>query len=289
MPKRKSDPNALAEGAPVPVSVPVPVPTREFKRTFHVTLQIVDRIDGGIPQNKDLIRTWLNVNFSKGGVSGSPMTKEAIDANPDMFDELTRKFSEGTVTEKDLDAHVEKMSTTFMKNTLGQPCIEARCVKSMLRQTGSVMGLQGALPGLFEMLKEGLEVTPALIPLGVDESCVENETIPTQPDKSPGAQSALKRVKFIQKPRIEFDISIMDRDAIAAYWMFKFRGVNSGQTRKGVPTVPEELLRDVLLYAGEFIHLGANRSQGRGKFELVELKQTGGGTDMRVMRPAAAK
>lgn len=243
---------------------PKPVPTR-----YHVKLEFTDRIDGGIPQNKDLIRTWVETNLKKKSNGKAPAA---------AVDELTREHEETAIatTAEEIEAELEKMTTTFHVNDKGEPCLEARCIKAMIRQTASVMGLQSALPGLYEMLKEGLIVGPKLIPLAKDTASIEVEVVPTQPDKGPGAQSALKRVKFIKGATLEFDIEIIDRDAIAAYWFFKFRGEHGGKTRKGVSTVPEELLHDILEVGGRFLRLGGNRSQGRGEFILTELTRTAG-------------
>lgn len=202
----------------------------------------IKRLDGGIPAHPDVIRAWLGANEIQDD------------------EELAKKIAEGTATEEELDGKLEKLTTTFRTDKDGRPCIEARCVKAFIKQIAGVTGLYGANPGLRELLKEGMVVYPELIPINVPADKLQTAVEIVQVDNRGEKVSAFKRVRFAEDAKIEFEVHALNRNGFA-------QKHGAAKTRKGISTLTEDLLKDLIQFGGKYVGLGANRSQGRGTFD----------------------
>lgn len=203
---------------------------------YDITIQIRDRICGGQPKNKDLIRSWV---------------------------EATTKFKDEkseVLTQEHLDLVVSDVAD---KNWIGFPnddqglFLQSRQVKACIKQSASLLGITKKKIGSKQILAEGTEVKSMVggdriylgvkEPSGTDESAIHVVT-------AQGPRTALRRMDYVEKPEVRFQI-----------WVLKTDGNEKRH-------IGEEQLTDILKHAQEN-GLGASRSQGQGKFWVTEFKK----------------
>lgn len=222
-------------------------------KVFEVKLKLA-RVDGGIPADPDVITGWLNRN----GLQDD--------------DELAASIAAKTISEEDLEIKLKKVTTTFVHDDQGRPCLESRVIKATLLNAANTMGLFGTIPGLQELLRKGSEVRPALIPLAGSVAALKTQTKVVHPTSMQGRPlSGFKRVRYLEDVTISFRFQTTDRLAIAQKFGTKKDGKDA-VSRKAA-AVSKELLEAIIVYAGTCIGFGANRSQGMGKAELLELTE----------------
>jgi len=217
---------------------------------YRVKVRFHSRVVGGIPSDPQVIRDWLKANK----IEGEDNEKLALDFESNM-------------TEEDIDEMLRKRTTTFIEDGKGRPCIEARCIKAMLKQTANVAGLYGNLKGFKDLLKEGTEVLPRLIPLAENTDALETEEGITLPKDNYGnVRAAFKRFNYIPGPvDVEFEVHSLNRAGIANM-------CGKDKSRKETDTLDLNILTQILQAAGKYTGAGAQRSQGEGKFELLSVE-----------------
>jgi hypothetical protein len=216
-----------------------------MERKYRVKIKL-ERIDGGIPEHPDVIEDWLKA----AGIKDD--------------EELLKRIAEGVATKEELDERLEKLTCTFIHDD-GVPCIEARCVKAMIKQAAGVMGLYGMLTGAKELLAEGTEVYPKLVYLR-SEHGLEVEAKPIHVSVKGEPVSAFKRTRFLRDATADFDVHVTDRQQIMTAF-------NADTMRKSLRTLTLDQLRMILEYGGKFVGLGSNRSQGSGKFVVLSIEE----------------
>jgi hypothetical protein len=216
---------------------------------WTVTLQFSGRVIGGIPAvgldtadpNKDrnILSIWLKQRLP-----------EATDA--ELAAEVEKTFAEAF---KDAE---EQSSTTFKADAKGL-YIEGRQVKAMLKEAGGRLGLgkavAGKRPSLKQDLHEAMHVDEDVIHLLRDGAPV------TQPDGydvrpihvmgPQGPRTSIKRCAYVEGAQVTFTVRVLN-----------------------VVTLSEEHLLDILAFAQD-LGLGADRSQGNGKFAVVGFERIG--------------
>lgn len=206
---------------------------------YAVTIQVRDRVCGGMPRNKDLIANWVK-------------------ASTGYDDEKTAKL-----IQEDADLVVnevaEKSWIGFGKDEKGL-LIPCRNVKAMLKQSASLLGITKKKRGSKQILAEGLEVKAPdggdrihlgkEEPDGTDESAIHVMT-------AQGPRTALRRMDYVTKPLIKFNV-----------WVLKTAPQESRH-------IGENELVEILTHAQEN-GIGASRSQGEGKFDVVEFSKIAG-------------
>lgn len=174
-------------------------------------------------------------------------------------DEATKKLiaqaKEGATPEEgDLENRVEQSSTRFLSDERGL-YIDAYQVKAMLRQSGSMLGLYKKRIGTKQICAEGLEVKglehERRVYLGksAPDGTYEATIHVTGPK---GKLSGIKRVDFVEGVGLAFEIWILKTDA--------------NEKRH----VGEKDLVEILRFSQEN-GVGADRSQGYGKFDVVKF------------------
>lgn len=204
-------------------------------RHYDVKIQIRDRIVGGYPKNPDAEEAMLRARGLE-------------DLIPIRVDPATLNEEEREALKK---ATVEKSWTGFKTNDAGELFLESRCVKALFKECANI--LKG--PQLLNIknykskLAERVFVEPdeivlrgAAQPDGTDKRVVHVMT-------AMGPRSSIKIFDFYKKPEISFQLLVLN-DGI----------------------VTSEDLRTILEY-GQENGLGADRSQGFGKFNLIELSE----------------
>ena len=188
---------------------------------YHVAIQIRDRIMGGIPKDPEIIKGWLQ---ARGLEELAEQTVE------EMGEQLVTGAWNGFKADED------------------GLYIEGRQVKAMFKEAANVMrhviGFKGPMRA---RLAERLVIKPDRIHLGAKEPSGYLER-PIHVMTRMGPRDALKRTDYVEKPKLLFDVWLLDDGMIT-----------------------DEHLRQLLEYAGE-TGLGADRSQDEGKFDLVEFE-----------------
>lgn len=227
-------------------------PTELFTE-IPVTLQIRDRICGGIPKDPDVIRAWITAilhNQSKVRT----MAEETKAGLEDGTIEAKTKEEMG-VSEEDMDAITQSAWNGFKKS--GELFIEGRQVKAMLKESANILSKKTTIWALKSKIADHFFVSEDHIPLGVTEPSGYMEGTVHVTDRYGEPQSALKRTDYVSQPQISFTVKALDDP-------FKDKAKNTW--------APAAVLELLLEYAQE-LGLGAERSQGYGKFTNVSYRR----------------
>ncbi len=193
-------------------------------RHHTVTLQFRDKIAGGIPKSTGMIEGWLNARNK-----------------PELIDQTAEEMGD------QLDETIDTMWTGFKSDEKGL-YIETRQVKAMFKEAANVIRHAIGFKGFMRArIAEKVFIYPDKVYLGVTEPSGREEK-PIHVMTRQGLRSALKRYDYVERPRITFNLKVLD----------------DGQ-------ITDKHLGDILEYAQD-AGLGADRSQGMGKFDLVEFK-----------------
>ena len=212
---------------------------------FDVRLRFRNRLIGGIPAvdasdeegSKNLLRAWLRRNLAE------KVTDEELEA------EVEKTYAEAY-------ADAEEATTQTFKADDAGLYIEGRQVKAMIREAASRLGynrpVKGQRPSLRQDLHEALHVDDDKIYLQRnDEFLTEPDGYEVRPIHVMGPQgprSAIKRSAYAEQVECQFTVRILNMVKLG-----------------------EEELRNILAFAQD-LGLGADRSQGHGKFEVIEFE-----------------
>jgi len=216
---------------------------------YEVEVEVLDRLDGGVPKNPEIIEKWVK-------------------ARTKFDDDLTKKQIEDHV--RDIKQEVEDTASGmwcgFKADDVGI-YIDARQVKALLRECMTMLGISQDKRGSKQIYQHGLEVkgqgardrhkiylvTPAAGQAHPEPPDLKNEETPIHVQTPQGPRSALKRVDYVPAgTRLTFEVWIM---------------ATHPQEKRHLG---QRELEDMLTLAQED-GLGANRSQGCGKFEVMRF------------------
>lgn len=212
---------------------------------YRVTIAVRDRICGGMPKNPDLIKNWVE------------STTEFAD---EKSAELVQENAELIV-----NAVAEKCWNGFPEDPQHGLFIPCRNVKAMLKQSAQLLGIYKRKRGSKQIMAEGMEVKSIdgnlpnanggariylgkKAPDGTDEGAIHVMT-------AQGPRAALRRMDYVTEPTLSFEIWVLKTDP------------------KEDRHIGEKQLIEILTHACEN-GLGASRSQGEGKFDVVEFQKT---------------
>jgi hypothetical protein len=215
---------------------------------WRVTLQFAARVIGGIPavgldggddRERNILSIWLKQRLP-----------EATE------DELAAEV-EKTFAEAYRDAE-EQSSTTFKADSEGL-YIEGRQVKAMLKEAGQRLGfgraVKGERPSLKQDLHEALHVDEDAIHLTRDGEPVRQpdgyDVRPIHVVGPAGPRTSIKRCAYVDGASVTFTVRVLNNVALS-----------------------EEHLVDILAFAQD-LGLGADRSQGNGKFAVTGFERVG--------------
>lgn len=218
----------------------------EHWRTLRVTIQIRDRILAGKPASLDAANAMLKAR----GLEDFAATAE------DVTDPAERaKLAASTAKNEGLCEFVRRDGYVGV-------WIPSNNIKAGLKENWSVLGLRVEVRGSRGALAEGVFVNGingdktedrdwVLIndkPHGVLEA-VAHTTGPS------GPVSSIKRHEFVMRPELTFEIMIANAKSVA-------------------DKISDDELAKTLVHFGEH-GLGACRSQGHGKFDLIKVEEVG--------------
>ena len=210
---------------------------QEMYQVYEVECQIDDKICGGIPKEGDLIKAW-------------------VEASTGYDDEMAQKIIEETTTQvatEEIEKVKEKRSWNCFKRDEKGLYIESRQVKALLKECANILkGTKGATPiidirNLKHKLAERVFVEPPRIYLGTAEPNGHIER-GIHVWTAQGPRNAIKRADYVMQPCLQF----------------RLRVLNDG-------LITEDVLRKILIH-GQLIGIGADRSQGYGKYTLLRLE-----------------
>lgn len=237
--------------------------SRSLYDIYNVQLTFRDKICGGMPKNPELLKGWI-----------AATTKHE--------DELTDKQVE-EAREALLEPTQDKSWNTFPADDKGL-FIWCRAVKALFKESASMLRVNTQRLGSKQIFQHGFEIKPTgaalAAAMGVKQ-VLENgtrvvgkqkhdriylgKTAPDGYDEGPihvqtpqGPRSAIKRVDYATDVVLEFEV-----------WVLHTAPAEKRH-------VGEDELVEMLRF-GQENGLGADRSQGHGKFDVThfELLQTG--------------
>ena len=214
---------------------------------YKVRLQVRGRICGGTPKNPDLIDAWL---------------KAKTGHNDKLTEEQAAEIRETLMSETE-----ENNWTTFQADATGL-FLPARNVKAMFKESSTLLGITKKKRGSKQILQHAFEIKGEN---GSDRIYLRDEKgnpkrthdgdeeNPIHVVGPQGPRTALKRFDYCERPIIEFEV-----------WVFK---TQPAETRH----IGEKELEAMLVFSQEN-GLGANRSQGYGKHDILAFEKAQSGT-----------
>jgi len=217
----------------------------ELWNRWRVTLRFRHQLRGGTPKSEDVQAAWIRATVAD---------KSQIEQ---LIAEAGNQMNTEHLTEDDIKALQETGWNGFKESRNGTPGLiwEGRCLKAMLKEAA-------------EILRETLNMA-SLKPKVAERVFVEEDEIfldriePDGSEEAPihvmtrqGPRTALKRVDYIIQPNLTFHVRALKQPL-----------TNKAKDRYH----PAAYVRLLLEYAQE-LGAGAERSQGYGKFDLIEFE-----------------
>jgi len=198
---------------------------------YLVTIVMRGKLCGGIPKNKEIIADWIKAR------TGFDDEKTA-DQISDM--------------QEHVDEQSEKSWIGFYQVD-GKPHIECRGIKAMFKECATVLRLTEKKRGCKQVFQHGFEVKGLdgsdVIPINGKVDSYESVCHAMTPQ---GPRSSLKKVDYVENEKVEFQVLVLK--------------TASQETRH----IGEADIKKILAFAQEN-GLGADRSQGKGKFVVTEF------------------
>jgi hypothetical protein len=214
--------------------------TTDLYDVYAVEIQFRDKVCGGTPRNKELLEGWIKATTGHNDATTQQQVAEATDA---------MKFQET----------VEKSWNGFRGDETGL-YIEARCVKALFKEAATMLRVTTQKIGSKQLFQHGFEIKaveasahPERIYLGTREPSGVLEG-PIHVDTPQGPRTAIKRVDYVERPVLRFNVWVL---ATAAA-----EGRHVGE---------DEIVK--MLTFGQENGIGADRSQGHGKFDVVGFEK----------------
>jgi hypothetical protein len=222
---------------------------RNLYDIYLVRIRMADKLCGGTPKNPDLLKGWI--------------------AATTKFDDATTDAQVAEAREALLEPTEEKSWNGFRGDEKDGLYIEARQVKALFKECATMLRVTTQKLGSKQIFQHGFEIKglkrPDRIYLGTKEPHGFDEG-PIHVSTPQGPRTAIKRVDYVEGVELEFEVWVL--------------GTHASEKRH---VGPEDLA--LMATFGQENGLGADRSQGRGKFEVIHftLEQKGKGA---VVEPA---
>lgn len=211
--------------------------SRKLYDVYLCTIVFRGRLCGGVPRNKELIKAWVMAGTEHNDELTETQTQEAKDA---IINDVAEKSWIG-----------------FFEDAEKGLWLHTRNVKAALKQGASMLRITKDKIGSKQIFAEGSEIKG----LGGSDRIYLDRKVPDGTDEKPihvmtaqGPRTALKRFDYVTQPKISFEI-----------WVLK---TAAGEKRH----IGEEDIVYVLTFLQEN-GIGADRSQGEGKFSVLEFEK----------------
>jgi hypothetical protein len=222
---------------------------------YRMTIKFREHIHGGMPKSEDLIRMWVESRTGHSDKKTDEQVEEAIEVA--VEEEAERNWVGFASDKRGLFIYARNIKAMFRENaSVLQITVKKRGSKQILQHGFEVKALKEKLPPLVEELKEGEQEPPFKAdriyfhqgkPDGVEERPIHVMT-------AKGPRTALKRNDYGECVELSFEVWIL--------------ATHAAENRH----IGEKELVAMLTLAQEN-GLGADRSQGHGKFDVVEFEQ----------------
>lgn len=235
----QATPQAAPHAGPHAASSSPRTPDPRFNATalydiYRATLTFRDKVCGGTPKNPDLLRGWIAATTEHDDATTTAQVDEARAA---------------------LLAPTEEKSWNGFRGDETGLYLEARQIKALFRECATMLRVTVDKRGSKQIFQHGFEIKGSnsryldRLYLGVKEpsGCDEG---PIHVDTPQGPRTAIKRVDFVAAPTLSFEIWVLS--------------TATAETRH----IGEKDLVRMLTFAQEN-GCGADRSQGRGKFDVT--------------------
>ena len=210
---------------------------------FEVEIKISDKILGGTPKDPNVIDGWLNTVISDEHQMRklAAETKEAMKPNED---------------EEKLKETLSEANWCGFKRDENGLFIEGRTVKAMLKETANILKNKLDLTAFKARVAERVFVLEDRVYLDTQTPDGDIEK-PIHVMTAQGPRTSLKRTDYVSSPTIKCTLEAFDEPLL---------------TKKKDKIVPQAYLEGILQFAMEN-GLGAERSQGYGRFEIVRFEK----------------
>jgi hypothetical protein len=202
---------------------------------YLVTIRVRDKLCGGMPKHPEMLKAWVASTTEHDDATTDEQTKEAREAL--------------------LQPTEEKSWNGFPADETGGLFIWARQVKALFKECASMLRITTQKIGSKQILQHGFEIKGLKradrVYLGKKEPDGSDEG-PIHVQTAQGPRTAIKRVDFVQAVTLSFEV-----------WVLR---TESGEKRH----LGEKELRQMLIF-GQENGVGADRSQGHGKFDVIEF------------------
>lgn len=229
---------------------------------YRVSLQVLDKIVGGVPSSESVIKGWLKSRMEIGDRDLQELTQKT----------LAERFPDRQPTADELAAALLESDAAPSINGFkrvpdtGELAYEGRCMKAALKEwansaypgtdwdgktaadttTGRPLP-KGFRKGLMATLAERVFIPDVYIGLGVKEPTGVEERIKHVMTPQ-GPRSSINRVEYVDRPLLEFTLKVHDDFLKPEAW---------GR----------------IWERGEDIGIGADRGRSDGKFELIDWER----------------
>lgn len=211
--------------------------TTELYDVYNVTIALRDQLHGGQPKNPDLLKGWIAATTEHDDAKTTAQEKEAREVL--------------------LEPTEEKSWNGFPTDEKGM-FVWARQVKAMFKECASMRRIFMEKIGSKQILQHGFEIkgpdddARIYFDKTKPDGCFEG---PIHVQTAQGPRTAIKRVDYVEQVKIKF-----------AIWVLKTAPAEKRH-------IGEKEVRMMLMLAQEN-GLGADRSQGHGKFDVIEFAKT---------------
>lgn len=265
--------NASAAAKKIPATTPAaetpPAKTLAWdwspRRLYDITrvqIRIRDKICGGQPKNKELLLDWIKANTGHEDTITVAQTEEAKATI--LHEESEKSWNGFPEDEKGLFIWARQVKAMFRESaTMLRVTTEKRGSKQIFQHGFEIKALPGSQTSKTPVKDMGEDARDSGEHVAVGEGHIPSDRLylsrmkPDGMDEGPihvqtaqGPRSAIKRVDYCQYVLIEFEIWVL--------------ATHPSETRH----VGEMDIREMMLFAQEN-GLGADRSQGMGKFDVV--------------------
>jgi hypothetical protein len=217
--------------------------------TYRGTLQVRDRIVGGVPLDTDTIKGWLKARLDLGDRELIELTEQTA---AELGDQIGERPSADDLLEAVARAHE---TVNGFKKVDGTLVYEGRCLKAAIKESANVAYPGTKFPGkpaeirkgLMRYLEERVFVDEVYLDLGVGEAS-GREQKPIHVMTPQGPRSAIKVFDYVERPTIAFTVKVLN------------------------DCIPDEVWGNIWQVAEE-IGIGADRAQSAGKFDLLSWEK----------------
>ena len=213
---------------------------------YRVTIQIRTKICGGTPHNAEVLesairaRTGFDDHITAEQIAAAKAALPKTELHEDLVDEKVERSWNGFPLDESgggLFIWARQIKAMFKESaTMLKYTVEKRGSKQIFQHGFEIKGVQNE-----ERIFLGVQA-----PSGFDEGPIHVQT-------PMGPRTAIKRVDYVERPTLTFEVWVL--------------ATHAAETRH----IGERELRRMLTFAQEN-GLGADRSQGRGKFDVTAFE-----------------